>query len=1013
MKNQTTRSRLDLSDLRAKLGESQGKEYWRSLDELAETEEFQQLLENEFSASASQWTDPVGRRRFLRLMGASFALAGLAGCTRQPEEKILPYAKFPEASVPGKPRYFASALALGGYADGVLVESHMGRPTKIEGNPDHPASLGKSDVLGQAAILGLYDPDRSQVVVEAGRISSWRNFVGALNRQMGAQRLKAGAGLRILTQATTSPTLFSQITSLLDEFPEARWHQYEPLSRHTFYEGTQRAFGEDVHLVHEFDKADVVLSLGSDFLTQGPGHIRHARDFVARRRPEPGQPAEQTRMNRLYAVETVPTSTGAFADHRLRLKASGFEAFARALAAELGVRVAPPAPRDVPEHAQAWIGPLARDLAAHRGRAIVIAGDEQPASVHALVHAINDRLGSFGRTIRTTVPVEARPVNQLASLSELVRDMPEGRVETLVILGGNPVYDAPADLDFARALDRVPFRAHLGLYDDETARLCHWHIPEAHQLESWGDARAYDGTVSIQQPLIAPLYGGKTASEVVATMHGAPETSVYDLLRQYWSKRLPDADFEKAWRRVLHDGAVPDSTVLSKSVSLRPDFDRSDGPPEANGRLEINFRGDACVHDGRFANLGWLQELPKPLTKLTWDNAALMSPATAEQLGLANEDVVELRFDARAVKAPVWVMPGHVDDSVTVHLGYGRTRVGRIGNSVGFNAYMLRTSKAFWSSPGLEVAAAGERYPLAGTQDHHSMEGRHLVRSAPLEQFREQPDFAQQFDHAAPPGEAMLFPGYEYKEGYAWGMAIDLNSCIGCNACVIGCQSENNIPVVGKEEVLNAREMHWIRLDRYYSGSLDEPDAHFQPLTCMQCENAPCELVCPVGATVHSSEGLNDMVYNRCVGTRYCSNNCPYKVRRFNFLSYSDFETQSLKLMRNPDVTVRTRGVMEKCTYCVQRINSARITAEKEGRKIEDGEVTTACQAVCPADAIVFGDINDPESRVSKAKASPRNYSLLTELNTEPRTSYLARLRNPNPELAAQAGEQETDQNHG
>jgi Fe-S-cluster-containing dehydrogenase component len=591
-------------------------------------------------------------------------------------------------------------------------------------------------------------------------------------------------------------------------------------------------------------------------------------------------------------------------------------------------------------------------------------------------------------------------VDQMASLTDLTTEMRAGRVETLLVLGGNPAYTAPADLGFAEAMGKVAFRVHLSQYEDETSALCHWHIPEAHSLESWGDARAYDGTASIQQPLIAPLYGGRSAHELLSALQGDPGKTAYDIVRDFWKSQRPAADFERLWRAALHDGVIPETAAPAKSPAWKPAFAASKpaaGSPKTTSGLEIVFRPDPTVWDGRFANNGWLQELPKPLTKLTWDNAAVIAPATAERLKLQNEDMVELSLRGRTLRAPVWILPGQPEDTVMLHFGYGRSKAGRAGTGAGCNAYLLQASTAPWHAAGLEVKKAGARYRLATTQQQHSMQGRPIVREGTLAEYHKHPEFAQE-QGETPPKELTLYPGFTY-EGNAWGMAIDLSACTGCNACIVACQAENNIPIVGKKEVGTGRAMHWIRIDRYFTGELDRPETVHQPVLCMHCENAPCEPVCPVGATVHSSEGLNDMVYNRCVGTRYCSNNCPYKVRRFNFLQYADDKTPSLQLLHNPNVTVRSRGVMEKCTYCVQRISAARIQAKKEDREIKDGEIVTACQAVCPSQAIVFGNINDPKSKVAARKASPLNYGLLADLNTRPRTSYLARLRNANPEF--------------
>jgi len=991
-----------LLDAGHRAADSMGMRYWKSLEEWARTPEFRSRLEREFPLGASVWDDPSGRREFLRIMAASLALAGVTACTRQPEEKIVPYVRMPEEVIPGRPLFFATATLLSGYATGVLVESHMGRPTKVEGNPDHPSSLGSTDALGQAAILSLYDPDRSQTITHRGEIRSWSSFLAELRGALERQRSKGGSGLRILTGSVTSPTLAKQIQGLLALYPSARWHQWEPVGRDNARAGAFLAFGEDVETRYQFERADVVLSLDADFISSGPGSVRYIRDFTSRRKVA----GEGANLNRLYAIESAPGLTGALADHRLAVRHEEVEVLARALAAGLGIGGPSGA---LPAH-KAWVEAVVQDLKGHADACLVIAGEWQPAAVHALAHAMNERLGSPGRTLVYTQPVAANPVDQLSSLKDLAGDMEAGSVELLLILDANPVYTSPADVAFAEKMDRVPLRVHLGLYDDETAARCHWHVPEAHPLETWSDARAFDGTITILQPLIAPLYGGKSLHELLAAAMDLPAQSSHDIVKEHWKTRRPGEDFEAFWERSLHDGVVENTALPPKNVKVKPtEWPVSPKKADSPG-LALAFRPDPSIFDGRFANNGWLQELPKPLTKLTWDNAVLLSPNTAEGIGLAPwvkgapqesagsiTEVVELRYLGRVVRAPAWIVPGHPDGSVTVHLGHGRTRAGRVGTGVGFDAYTLRRSDAPWGGVGCELKRTGETYPLACTQHHWDMEGRNLVRSASLTEYSKDPEFAQRLGET-PKRELTLYPGHEYL-GHAWGMAIDLNSCVGCNACVVACQSENNIPVVGKDQVARGREMHWIRIDRYFAGATSDPEVFQQPIVCMQCENAPCEVVCPVAATTHSDEGLNDQVYNRCVGTRYCSNNCPYKVRRFNFLLYQDFETPSLKLMRNPDVTVRSRGVMEKCTYCVQRINEARIDANNEGRPIRDGEIKTACQQACPGEAIVFGDINDPTSRVSKLKAEPRNYGLLEELNTRPRTTYLASVRNPNPRL--------------
>jgi molybdopterin-containing oxidoreductase family iron-sulfur binding subunit len=988
-----TTNNLDLAAIRERLATARGPEYWRSLEELADSEEFQALLRREFPENASEWMDPVSRRGFLKLMGASLALAGLSACTGQPDERIVPYVKAPEEIVPGKPLFFATAMPQGGYATGLLAESHMGRPTKVEGNPKHPASLGATDAFAQASILTLYDPDRSQAVLNGGHISSWNAFAAALGAELEKQKARRGAGLRVLTETVTSPTLAAQLRALLAKFPAARWHQHEPAARDNARLGARLAFGEFVETHYRLERADVILALDADFLCAGPGSVRYARDFAERRKLT----GYLARMNRLYAVEATPTNTGTMADHRLAIRAGEIEAFARAVAQGLGVAAGGGETSPPGLHAK-WIAAVVRDLQKHRGASLVLAGDGQPPVVHALAHAMNHALGNVGVTVVHTDPVEANPVDQRESLQELARDMEAGQVDVLIVLGGNPAFAAPADLRFAGRLSKVKFRVHLGLYDDETARLCDWHIPEAHYLEAWSDARAHDGTATIIQPLIAPLYGGKSAHELLAEILGQPGRTGYEIVRDYWKGQHRSKDFERFWRAALHDGVIDGTALPAKSVSLKKGIGETGKQRQAGaGALEIVFRPDPTIWDGRFANNGWLQELPKPLTKLTWDNAALLSPATAERLGLSTGDVVELEHGGRTVRAPIWILPGHAPDSVSVHFGYGRTRAGRVGTGTGFNAYAIRTAAAPWFAPGLTIRKTGGRYPLVSTQSHNSMEGRNLVRAGTLEEYGKHPEFAREMGEE-PPRDLSLYPGFKY-EGYAWGMAIDLNACTGCNACVVACQSENNSPIVGKDQVSRGREMHWIRIDRYYHGGLEDPEVHHQPVMCHHCENAPCEVVCPVAATNHSAEGLNDMVYNRCVGTRYCSNNCPYKVRRFNFLAFQDFDTPSLKLMRNPNVTVRSRGVMEKCTYCVQRINAAKIEAEKADRQVRDGEILTACQQACPTQAIVFGNINDPGSRVSKLKAEPRNYGLLADMNTRPRTTYLAKVKNPNPEI--------------
>jgi len=1014
---------LDLAAVREKLKQKSGKQYWRTLEELADDPHFQDLLHREFPRHASEWDDAVDRRDFLKLMGASLAFAGLAGCGRPDESHIVPYVKQPDGMVLGKPNFYATAMPFGADAVGVLVESHEGRPTKIEGNPDHPSSLGSTDALVQASILNLYDPDRAQTVLENGEIRSWSAFLDAAQGLSTAIKAQNGAGFRILTGTVTSPTLAWQLRKLLALYPLAKWHQWEPATGDGAREGAKLAFGRNVNTVYVPGKAKVILSLDSDFLASGPGHIAYVKQYARRRKLD----GPNDTLNRLYVVEPTPTVTGSSADHRLPLKAGDVELFVRALAGKLGLS----SPVPLSGEAANWLDAVAKDLQKERGASLVVAGEYQPAAVHALVHAINTSLGNVGTTLYYTEPVEAEPTGNLESLRELCADMDTGKVDLLLILGGNPLYDAPHDFDFTSKLNRVPTAIHLSPYYDETSVYCHWHVSESHYLETWSDARAYDGTATIIQPLIAPLYYTRSAHDVLAAFSDKPGLPAYDAVRAYWTEASAHlgASTDVAWRKWLNDGVVhgtkfaPITPELKFSATSLPVFQ-----PAPADQIEFIFRPDPNVHDGRFANNSWLQELPKPVTKLTWDNALLVSPKLAQKLDLVHKiasrggehgqvrsSVVDIALNGSKVTAAAWTLPGQAENSVVLPLGYGRTLAGSTGSNKGFDAYAVRTSNALWTAGDGKITPTGDVYPLACTQYHFNMEGRQILCTGTLADYHKNPAFAHEGGEA-PAKDNSLYKEFEYK-GYAWGMAIDLNKCNGCNACVVACQAENNIPVVGKDQVMRGREMHWIRIDRYYTNSesatsgkatgdpteynpsLDNPRTFFQPVPCQQCENAPCEQVCPVGATVHSAEGLNDMVYNRCIGTRYCSNNCPYKVRRFNFLRFQDWDTPQLKLLRNPEVTVRSRGVMEKCTYCVQRINNGRISAEKQNRPIRDGEIVTACESACPSEAIVFGNANDPNSRVARLKAQQRNYSLLGELNARPRTTYLAAVRNPNAEL--------------
>ena len=989
--------------------------YWRSLAQIEDRPEFRAALEREFPEGASELPEGVTRREMMMLLGASLSLAGLAGC-RRPVEEIVPYVTAPEDFVPGIPRYYATTMPFGRSAYGLIVESHEGRPTKIEGNPNHPASLGASNTRIQASVLGLYDPDRSQAVTLKGTRTSWNDFVMAWGKLSEAHATDGGASLAVLSESFSSPTLARLASEFRARYPKAIWATYEAVSDENRLAGLRSATGRDLDLMLRLDRAAVILALDADPLLTDPENIRHARGFADGRRAGAAGGA----MNRLYAVEGVYSLTGAMADHRLRLESRQIAPFVAALAARLGVPGAETLGGAGGQGVDSrWIDALAKDLQANRGRSLIVAGERQPAAVHAAVFALNTHLGNTGTTVSYHETRDAA-LPSVSSLAALVSAMSGGAVQTLVVLGGNPVFDAPTDLDFAAAMAKVPHSIALSNSVDETSSQAEWHIPRAHYLESWGDARAVGGTLGVVQPLILPLFGGRTPIEVLGLIVGGKERPGYDIVRETWNPILGAGEFESKWNRVLHDGLLSGSELPEVVPTLTPQplaelgrlIGGAGGSQPAEG-VELVFVPSPSLHDGRFANDGWLQELPDPLTKVTWDNPALVSPKTAETFGLANQDVIRLDYSGRSLELPVWILPGMADGVVALTLGYGRRRAGRIASGVGFDTFTVRSSKALGFDGGVKLTRVGRTHPLSATQDHGSMEGRPIVRESTLTELRSEAAAPEPAEGAHAEGETSelgvypeetehfsLFPTHTYDQGHQWGMTIDLNACIGCNACMTACQSENNVPVVGKVQVSRQREMHWVRVDRYFSGDPSgNPEVVFQPVPCMQCEDAPCEQVCPVAATVHDGEGLNVMVYNRCIGTRYCSNNCPYKVRRFNFFNYTKDTPDILKLAMNPDVTVRARGVMEKCSYCTQRITRAKIDAKLSGRALRDGDVKTACQQACPAAAIEFGDIRDPASRVAKAKADPRNYALLAELNTKPRTTYLTKVRNPNPEL--------------
>jgi molybdopterin-containing oxidoreductase family iron-sulfur binding subunit len=1015
-----------------------GKSYWRSLDERVDTPAFREWVAERFPHSMRALLDGgVDRRRFLHLMAASLGLAGLTGC-RRPELPALPYTRPPEEVVPGLPTYYATAMPRPGFASPLLVESHEGRPTKIEGNPRHPQSGGASDTFAQASVLGLYDPDRSTAVRRGGERSTWEAYDAFATSHFATLRARKGGGLHVLCGDVASPSLDLVREHVRAVMPETSWYTYEPVDQANARAGAVLAFGTPVVPRYRFERAEVVLALDADILGREDDGGRHVRGFAdARRTEKAGGPS-----NRLYVVESRYSLTGGAADHRLRLASSQVADYARALARELltsgddTAASAPPALRAAllaqrPSAAldSRWIHEVAADLRAHRARSVIVAGRGQPPLVHALAHALNEALGNFGKTVELrAVP----PVEDAESLVKLTEAIGKKQVETLVILDVNPVYNAPADLDFAARFRTIPTTICLALYPDETSRLASWHLPAAHYLESWGDARTGDGSVVPVQPLIEPLFGGRTALEVLARLAGYDTFTPYEIVRRAFRKvsGVDAAGFEARWRRYLHDGMLENSALPTAQPALQSDLIAkalADAPPARTPpsaeNLELVFDRDARVDDGRYANNGWLQEVPDPVTKLTWDNAAVLSPKTARVLGVASGDLVRLELGGRSLEIAALVVPGQAEFSVSVPLGYGRTAAGRVGNGVGFNAYTLRTTTALDIAVGGKLTRTGRRYPLACTQDHFTMEGRDLVRELTLADLAHPPAPAGEHEANVRESDRAILTAPALDGAHQWGMAIDLNTCIGCNACTVACQSENNIPIVGKGEVARGREMHWIRIDRYFSGSEDDPGLVHQPVACVHCENAPCEVVCPVNATVHSDEGLNVQAYSRCIGTRYCLNNCPYKVRRFNFFNYNERPldhlrlgpltekgmAETLKMQKNPDVTVRIRGVMEKCTYCVQRIERAKIGARVEAgasphTAVRDGTIVPACAQACPAQAIVFGDVSDPESRVSKVKRQSRNYTLLGELNTRPRTTYLARVRNPNPRMPEPAG---------
>jgi MoCo/4Fe-4S cofactor protein with predicted Tat translocation signal len=1013
--------------------------FWRSFAELNQSPEFRSLLEREFAAPPETLpADAPERRTFLKLMGASLGLAGV-GC-RWKEDKLLPLSRRPEGTIPGAAKRYATVMELDGVGVGLQVTSVDGRPIKVDGNPVHPESLGGANAMQQASILGLYDPDRSdRPMRRAGGTASpqtFEAFTAFVKEHFGRLERTRGFGLRVLSEPTSSPTLLALKAKFMEKFPGAKWTTYAAASGDGARAGSVMAFGRAHRAILKTDAARVILTLDADlFGSTFPGHLAHSRHVANGRKPDGD-------MSRIYSVECGYSLIGSYADHRLGLRTELVKAFAAALDSKVSALANPlpelGAPQAMPQAAflaeaklAKFLDAVAKDLVKHTGKSLVVAGPSQPAAVHALAHRLNAVLGNVGRTVEYVEDTLAPQASEVSSLKQLADDLSRDRVDTLLVIGGNPAYDAPGDLGFDVAIARAKTSVHLSLYDDETSQRSTWHVNAAHYLESWGDARAWDGTVSLQQPLISPLWEGHSAIELLALILGKPEKA-FDLVKETHAGLLPDAD---SLRRAIHDGVVQRTAFARVVPALTPIpaltfTERELGAAKlGNGQLEVTFVTCPKVHDGRFANNGWLQELPAPITHLTWDNAAMISAATGAELGIKDGEPCTVTVGGKSVTLPAMWVPGHADGSITLTLGYGRNAAGQVGgaarskvDSVGANAYTLRSSASPASVGGGTIARSNaELSRLSVTTHVHAIDpiGKagvetrmpELLREATLAEFKQNPDFVA--DRVHHPPLLNLWQDPVSYEGHKWGMAIDLNKCMGCSACVTACQAENNIPVVGKENVAKGREMLWLRVDRYYKGEAADAQVSFQPIPCQQCENAPCEQVCPVGATMHSQEGLNDMVYNRCIGTRYCSNNCPYKVRRFNYFNYNvneigltpftptdDPKMKVKSMVFNPDVTVRSRGVMEKCTFCVQRIQSAKIKAKNAKRGIPDGEIRTACQETCPAGAIVFGNLNDDSAEVTSLANLPRAYALLGELNNRPRVRYLGRVRNPNPELA-------------
>jgi MoCo/4Fe-4S cofactor protein with predicted Tat translocation signal len=945
-------------------GPRAGRRIWSGLEELADDPAFQAWVDVEYPAAAT--FAPTARRQFLKLMGASFALAGLAGCEKSSFVAALPYVDQPEDETTGVPRYYATAVTLDGYAQPVVATTYSGRPTKLDGNPDHPATQGRSDIFMQAAVLGLYDPDRAQQPMRRNEPATWSEVAAALLDLRAGWKSSQGDGLRLLIGPTTSPTLLRQLDALLKQFPKARIHVHEAVGHAARRSSTAIAYGQALDLHYLPEQCDVIVSFDDDWLGPGPDQVRNARGWSMSRRRLTDRPGIQ-----LHVAESIPSATGAMAASRLAADASRMPLLAQALANKLGLADASAPDLTVAE--RSFIDAVAASCQKSKERALVTSGPFGAAATAFWAARINDALKSSASALRLTAPI-AGPIDA-GSLTDLVADMRAGKVESLIIIDANPAYSAPGALGFTEALRGVRVSLHLGVQRDETGELCEWQLPLTHALESWSDARAVDGTATIIQPVIAPFYDVRTVHQILAMLLGEIDPAGERPVRETWQANFGD-DFDSRWRQALHDGFVKDSAASPQQVATGA----QQAPAGITGEgLDIVFRPDPTIWDGQFANNGWLQELPKPLTTLTWGNIIAISPAQAKRIGAGNGDHLEATIGDRSVKGPAWITPGQAENTIALYLGYGRKRAGRVGDGLGYDAYAIRPVDQPWLAKG-HLRRIGSAETLAVTQLHHRMEGFDFVR----EVTPADPDLPK------PQSQPSLYPEKPLGK-IAWGMVIDLDSCIGCNACVAACTAENNVPVVGKDQVEIGREMHWLRIARYYTGEVEAPRSYFQPVPCMHCEDAPCEMGCPVHATTHSPEGVNQMAYNRCIGTRTCSSYCPYKVRRFNFFDYRNPPDSPEQAVHNPDVTLRSRGVMEKCTYCTQRIQAAHVAADKQDRPLREGDVVTACQSACPTHAITFGNISDPNSEVARWRREGRHYVLLEELGTRPRTTYLAR----------------------